>query len=444
MKRIILISLAVILLLTLVSCAKENAAQPTAGPNAGAPAVPGVTAAPEETLPPDTADVLYVYNPETEVDNRYANAFCQIVELDNMFLWQYDSPICFYDKVTDYGDVFCSKPECDHSPDTEGCNGGIAAKPAINYYEGKFYFLASSPSMKEHKWYVFSMNTDSTGRETFMTVPWYEDGSMTLMRMFIHRGKMYFVNQYQFVENGKPRDRYSLLSCDFETHNADELRPVIEFDSSGFLISSLFFKGNEIYLMTTPCTAGQYYLRIWKYDTLTDETAIVVDMEIDDYFTPNDLWVMQNGDMLIGEGAVLPDQNVKMYKIVDNALEVYMEFEEAETPWWDSYVNEETVTATRVVSESPRQDEVWIRDHEGNTIFKGILPTQYSDGLTNCRFGGRTYFGASRDRILLSVEFNEEKGGTTKSERCFFIEYDITENGLAEKTLASYELTLAG
>ncbi len=392
------------------------------------------TADPASTVTSD----INAFNPETDVDNRYANAFCQIVELDNMFLWQVECPLCYYDKVTGFGDVFCSKPECDHNnPD---CGGGILGKPAISYYDGKFYMLGHWPSNENNCWMVFRIDPVSTEREVFMTIPWYEDGSMTLMRMFIHRGKIFFVNQYQSVESGNPKEKYSLLTCDFEKHDAAELKPVFEFESKSMYSSNLFFEGSKIYLFANPSIDGHYKLIVWCYDTVSEETSTIADINIDDdYFQPNGFCVTQEGEIIIGQSAVVPDQNVKAYRIVDNELEVYMEFEEAETPWWGCYVNEETVTATRVVSENPRQDAVWVRDHKGNTIYKGMLSTNYRNGDHSSHLGSITYFGASRDRILLSAEFYTEAGGTTSSVDYYFIEYDITENGLQEKTLASWK-----
>ncbi|MBR0156729.1 MAG: hypothetical protein IJM20_04315 [Clostridia bacterium] len=428
----------------------QNAAAPDSSDSPEASAIPvdsaspSDTAAPENTEAPGSTFVPYVFNPDTDVDNRFANAYCSIVERENMFVWAAygDSAICFFDKEADYGGVLCSKPECDHSPDTAGCNGGIPVK-SICCCEDKLYLLPSWSTKEDKSWHIFKMNLDSTGREVFMTIPDAEDGSVTLMNMYIHRGRMYFVNHYSFVEDGVPMEKYALLSCDLASHNAAELKPVFEFESKSWFVSRLFFAGDRIYLFATPGIDGHYKLMVWCYDTVTGETSTAADVILDDdYFTASDFWVTQEGEILVCQSAVIASQNVKIYKIVDNELEVYMEFEETDGPWHGTAVFDDAVAALRLTGEkSPRQYEVWIRDHEGNTIYKGPLCAHDRDGNIVPSFDNINWQYYSHDRIMMCVSVYTTAGETEVADEVYyFVEYEITDSGLEEKTLVAYDM----
>ena len=441
MKRIIAVFMVAA---TLLLCACNNAghlSDPDIG-NTPAPSVDSSVAPSSDSsekpvsMPPPAP---YVYDPETDIDNRFTRAWSSIVELDNMFLWheQHDGPFYFYDKEADFGGLFCNKPDCDHN--NEECSAQSGANLMVCCYEGKFYWLI--PFFHKGYWYIYSMNTDSTNRELFMKIPHPEDNSLMLQRMFIHRGKIYLVSHYQYVENAVPGDRYIVYVCDFEKHDPKDLKPVIELDNPGSFSDVFFFAGDEVYLLAFCIYGDEYRLKIFKYDSVSCETSVVVDIfpEDDNFWTDN-FWIQPNGEIYIGESRLSVMQRPKVYKIVDNKLEVFMEFVDGEYDWGSTYVDEEVVFAIRVANRKPWKYAIWIKDYDGNTIFKGELPIDYklNEGITFTGEGGCTYIGASKTRILavLTEMVGGENGVPITVSGSFFVEYDITESGLVEKTLA--------
>ncbi|MBR5713870.1 MAG: hypothetical protein IKX58_03635 [Clostridia bacterium] len=437
MKRAFSLLLLVLFLLC-TACTGKTPPVPTEAPTEAA-----LTEAPA----PTAIDMRYTYDPETDVDNRYAMRYANIVERDNMFVWASycNTPLFFYDKETDFGGVLCNKPECEHT--TSDCSSAIATK-SICFYDGGLYILPSWPDMQKRCWIIYSMELDSSDRKVFMTIPDEEDGSMTLKRMFIHRGKMYFVNEYQAVEEGKPANKFELLTCDFDGPNAADLKPVVKIESYAWFINRLFFAGDKIFVFSGPTIGGHYRLLVEMYDTVSGETSTVSDVILDDdYFIPDYFYVTQDGEILCGQSGTTYDQNCKAYRIVGNELEVFMEFEETEfegklCSWMSVQIGEDTVTASTMISKNPRQDAVWIRDFEGNTIYKGLLPT-LQEGAPN--YDTIDYFEASHDRILLSVQENKENSsGTVIGTTYFFVEYDLTEDGYTVKPMITYKTKPSG
>ena len=356
-----------------------------------------------------------------------------------MFVWHeiMSGPFYFYDKETGFNGVLCNKPECDHR--SVGCNGAASAMPMVCYYEGKLYWLV--PWSSDMDYYIYRMNPDSTERELFMTIPFDEDGSVQLQRMYIHRGKIYIVNSFQRVKEGNPIRSFVISVCDFDTHDASTLKPIFELETGGAFPYQMYFAGDEVFLMANTYIDGQYKLTVLRYNAAEDVTSTAADIVLDDEdYETYSFVVTKEGEMLVGQSMAYFGQETRAYRIVDNRLEAFMDFADDETEWCDVIVEEDVIFSISVFNDEPRQFAIWIKDYDGNTVYKGLLSTHYKDNLPAeyNEFSAYEFFGASNDRILAVLAEEARGEESIKGIAYFFVEYDITENGLEEKTLVTY------
>jgi hypothetical protein len=446
MKRCLVLIIILLAVLSLSACmhTEQPSAEPTAAPEATAENT--VSPASEGTAKPTALPTIrpYTHNAETDFDNRYSSQFTCIVELDNMFIWHdsHDGPFFFYEKETGFKGLLCNKPECDHKG--ADCNALSAAEPAVNYYDGKIYWLSPWPDFEKGYYQVYRMNVDSSDRELFMTVPYDSIDSAQYQRMFIHRGKMFFMNQYNKVIDGTPETRLVYSVCDFKTHNGEELKPIFELVNPGVFTDQLYFGGDDIYLMACCYYEEDYRLKIFRYNIVSEETDVVADIPADeDEFYPRSFRVSPEGEIYIGESIFDHIKEVKAYKVADNKLVPFMEFHDGVIDWSRIFVEEDVIIAVGCIERDPYRYAAWMKDYKGNTIFKGELTTNYKDELFgHFECNGNSYIGATKNRILAVYEEELYLGDVTKSYAVVFVEYDITQNGLEEKTLASWSYDL--
>ena len=123
MKKLISLILAALFLLSFAACSgrKQDAGtnMPTSVPNGS-----------ESDAQEDT----YVFDPETDFDNRFAKIFgYPFVKIPEGYVYDFDnggSQIMYWVKETGESGILCGKPECDHNN---------TACPATIWTQGKEY-----------------------------------------------------------------------------------------------------------------------------------------------------------------------------------------------------------------------------------------------------------------------------------------------------------------
>jgi hypothetical protein len=381
----------------------------------------------------------FLFNPETDADNRYLNAPCCITELDNAFIWHdYKSGyFYYYDKTSGDSGVLCNKPECEHN--SNDCGGAPSAVPVVWQYDGKLYWLLSRTGKEKRD--IYRMNPDSSEKELFMTIPEPESDGMLLVRTFFHRGKVFLEWRGKMVRGGVPMERYRLTVCDYETHDASKQKPVLEFEAFDSLSGNVlaYCAGDKLYLLSNH-TGEEYEIIIWEYDINEEQLSVVADIPADDdEFYTRSFKVTPEGDIYVGQLGFYEEHITKAYKIEDNQLVDFMAFEDDDFNGGTVFVCDEVIIAVRFISEDSPEHRVWVKDYDGNTVYKGELTANFGKGDTLPLIHmGFEYTGADRSRILFMVR--ELRGTSSTVEIVYFIEYDITESGLVEKTLVRSEL----
>ncbi len=382
----------------------------------------------------------YHFDPETDVDNRYANApFC-ICELDNAFIWHEDRTGLFYycDKETGDSGVFCGKPECEHnSPE---CSANVSAMPGISYYKGKLYWLVYN-NINDTR-YIYRMNTDSSDMEAFMAIPEVRGQDVSLNRVFIHREKIFLERYSQFVTDGVPVNRYRLSVCDFQEHDASKEKTILEFDSTDSSSGNIlvYFLGDRLYLMSNYRDEVRK-LMIWTYDLEKEETSVAAEIPLEvEMFYSRSFKATPEGDIYVGQMGFYPEHETKAYKVEDNRLVPFMEFDEEFSGAVVNVCDDVIIAAAQITPMEPEY-KVWVRDYDGNTIYKGELSTKFNDGLSSkWEFGGYRYLEGSRERLIFELFEHQLNGTARTSKMTYLIEYDFTENGLEEKTILAVEV----
>ncbi len=416
MKKFLCLFIAAAMLLPLSSCVSSSPEEPAASTDAA----------------------LLIYNSETDADNRYLNAPDSITELDNVFIWHKDTlgTFYYYDKESGSGGVLCNKPDCTH--DSEEC-GGISggARPTVWYYEGKLHWLMLRTQNPNER-LISRMNLDTTQREIFMTIPDIPELGIPLIKTFLHRGKIFLERRGQVVEQGEPKWRYHLSICDVITHDASEEKTVLEFDAEDSFSQSVLYYclGSRVYILSN-YNDGEYKLMIWMYDIEKDSLSVVTDItfENDDFYYGS-FKVTPEGDIYLASFPMTLEDNVKVCRIVDNRLTDFMYFEDEDFIGATPFVCEDTLLAIKQIDPGTSNYRIWVKDYEGNTLYKGELTTGFKEGHEpGFQCTGCNYIYASKERII--IDFIESKLVNTEPTASYdyLIEYEITENGLVEKPL---------
>ena len=279
MKRTIAIILAA-LLLPLASCAKGNAAQPTAAPSENA----GVTAAPGET-PAPASDPYEDYNNRFMIRGAAGGRINWAETRDYLFFNRK-----YFDKQTGECEFYCSKPECTHSDETCEANFGV-----LGIFKGKLYGTRAIPG-GERRVGLYTQNIDGSERKLIREIAYEEMGDM-----YFHRGKIYSFIKHGSVVNGAPLQLFRLILIDpYEK----ESRILFENEEyPGGAGGWLFFRDNLAYLLIdyrAPQNAEEYpgcrIWELWTYDIEKDEMKLAsTDHTLDGIL--HGCWITAEGDI---------------------------------------------------------------------------------------------------------------------------------------------------
>ena len=412
MKRIIVISLAVILLLPLVSCAKENAAQPTAAPSENA----GVTAAPGE--PDGTAEP--VRDPYEDFNNHYMQAYTNGNKVD----WAEMEDYVFlgskyYDKNTGECDFYCSKPECSHT-DRRTCQ---AALYVLGTYDGKIY----SKGEASYGVGIYSHNLDRSEMTLLRNVNWNEEGGL----FFFHRGKLYSYDDNGTVVNAEPRHEFRLLEIDpYE----EESRVI--FESNDYPAAAwgwVFILNEKVYLLLdyhAPDDAEQYpgcYVwELWSYNIYTGETTLEV--------TDPTMKGRQHGSWITKDGEIYAMMGYDtLVKLTDGRFETQWRIGDIEEVSINNQISDGVIVSQICSGWVEHNPDVrfLILDFEGKTVADGYLPfPDYGEEMKDYVFFRYVTIWADETCLWLQLEFRKPvkiNGLMTEHPEFLAVKYDIVD-----------------
>jgi hypothetical protein len=430
MKRFVSLIIAALCLFSLAACTggKPEPAEETAKPTASNTE----SAAPEET--PVPTEEPFVYDPETDFDNRIAKlGYISYVELPESYVFVFDgSPIMYWEKDVEDGGVLCNKPECDHH--NSECSAYISVFGNINYYKGRIYWLTygEEPVSKMFYYSIMSMKPDSTDRREEMRFYRTDEEYIYAKNLFIHRGVAFLYYKDQKVENAVPSNVYRV---DAVTLGSDDKKTIYKLETTSYQEPLIQFRGNKAYIARGRGGDELSYIEMTVYNVVSgavEETEYEVELPeawlYDFYLTPE-------GEPLFAFESDYETYSARAFAIEDGRAVERIAFEDGEH-FFSAGFADGLVCANFMIDRDPDRMLYWITDFEGNTVYKGYLPMEYRKSIEETHtFGGRDFLVGSGSSFIVMTKEDVPFG-----EIWFLVKYDVSEDGLTETVLGTFEM----
>lgn len=423
--RIISALLVFVMLFSLAACNKTSQQGNPAHPDntaSSAADTANETAGPDLTEPSKATPAPVEFDPADDFQNRFGSLNdCSIWENDEMLLFcpEHDYYyIGYYDKAADVCGVLCGKPECehDHINKNKDCNGYAEVLPHLGSMNGRICFVAYNYDVSPYYTALYSMNHDGTDRREELRLPDLEvTGSV--QQFYLHRGYLYMCALVQNVTAGSPEDyarfsRINVRTGDFE---------IIYENHETALSYGMRFVGNGIFIYNSTLVNGSGARnRILRFDAATGQIRTMHDNVVQDYFgnTIFRMWVDENENVYYTVGQK-ENTSAVVYKLdVNGNANPCMDFADDDILYDCAVLSGDIALAIGAPEGGdPRAFWIWVRDLEGNTVFKGEFPqTQFLMELGIEQNYSISDFMGDRNAIYVcftDADISEEKWNTT-------------------------------
>lgn len=350
MKRIIIIILAVFSLISCICCDWTHTEEPST-----------------TVLEP------YVFNQDTDFDNRFGNGARSVVETEDAYYFiigQCDYLYC-YDKLSGEYGFLCGKPECMH--DSESCNARIRGgrSGVLNHVNGRLYFKASDtnrgPGVSMGNCYSVSLDGTDRRLEFEMHCEWQNEP----MVLYFHRGKFYGASMADFVVNGVPGKHIGITSWDAET--GDYRLIFSRDDCEGYPMPRLFFFGKYVYFCfaSAEVTENTSFstLEIYRWDTEAEKLETV--FKSGKHEIPGEaytIWVGSENEIYIAPTIPQTNETSPVYLLRDGELSEVFRFDDP-----GALCLRDGIVIRNLLADDYRSFEMHLTDYEGNTIYRGTV-----------------------------------------------------------------------
>ncbi|MBO4847651.1 MAG: hypothetical protein J5586_00660 [Clostridia bacterium] len=470
MKKTTALLLAALMLLSAVSCTDGNKPAPTEAPkNTEAPAYTqeaGNTADPEATLTP--AEIQFAgdlsYDPETDYDPRFGSFMDIVIDAGDVFYLHPDSSyICYADKSGGDWGVLCGRPDCEHgrgniNEQNDDCNGCLGSDigAMVWKYGDKLYYVDDWAGVHgESCGALYRMNLDGSGHEKVCMLPEIYgsfDEAMWPQCFYCHRGLIYTRTLYYDVENAEPIKRTGYYAMNMD---GSDVRIIYESDKSGY--GYMTFMGEYCYVLDyfnefdEEGEVKNSIVTMLRWSPNTEKAEVL--------YEGNDIQLPNIGDLFMKDGEIYIASKFDKYtgqngvmRFKDGGWEEMINFDDPETNWSVFCVSDGIAIARRHIRYDPDNTapyweaqrstdlDIWIKDFEGNTLYKGKLPVGWTELLDNGLFiynWEKTAFG-DRNTVYFMLDVGLQAPGHEDytKEKNILLRYDITENGLEETLLS--------
>jgi hypothetical protein len=164
---------------------------------------------------------------------------------------------------------------------------------------------------------------------------------------------------------GEPLNNHKLVSCDLDT---GEPKVLIDYNTVNALSEfTVRFKGSKVYYAEGLYVSG-CDMRLYCYDTETEELEVLLS-DCHTIETPAYMRIDDDGTVYMGDYGI----PATLFKVLDGELVPIMEFEK----YYRIHPFEKAVVGT---SFNDDKYYAWFRSYSGETLYKGILPTETIDG----------------------------------------------------------------
>ena len=377
-NRILALFIALLTLLALAGCKREpQAVSPTAKPSdqsaSSTDAANGTDAAEAPHAPIE-------YDPADDFQNRFGTCpSTSIWENDEMLLFSVNGEyyyIGYYDKAADVYGVLCGKTECehDHLEKNKDCNGYAQIRQHLGSMNGRIYFVADNHDA--NPWYtaLYSMNPDATDRREELRLP-DQEVTGSLSQCYLHRGYLYLCSRIREVVGGEPEDhpRFSRINV-----NTGEYEIIFE-DGNENYVSGMCFVGSNVYMYTSypkELMSGNVGNVIKRFNAETGELKTVLEREEEGYEKSIfRIWVDKEENVYYST-MQRPETVAVIYTVdVNGNPKPFMDFADEDILFDFALFSEDIVLVLGVPEGGdPKAFWLWVRDLEGNTVFKGEFP----------------------------------------------------------------------
>ena len=435
-------TIACIMLITLTIAFNFACTPGSAGTNTPSPVVTDEPTA----LPPTEAPTPfeYVFDRETDFDNRFATIGTNIAELDDMIVWYEPTSerfMMYYDKAADEYGVLCAKPECIHDGirDNPNCIGyitGLSKIPSLSYYMGKLYWKEYYHAEGSNSFSaLFRMDPDSSNMERVFSIETPE--GYAPQEMLIHRGRLYMRCVQNRVVNGVPSNTVAVISTPIDRNDFRIDCEEVTNDPADTWSNFMSFIGDSVYL----CVGykqedGPQVTKVFRIKCETGESEeILSETAINEHLA--DFWIEPDGTMYFSP--IGNEADAKLWRYADGKLEPFAELGDADGRFQSQSLCNGIICGTDKAANGI-SFEVWLRDFNRETLYKGPLTRHFIDGT---QFENeKAYFiciTGGRDSLLVcySIRIPGAPLQGTDEQRwvSYLVRYSLTENGLEEKLL---------
>ena len=290
-----------------------------------------------------------------------------------------ESYLYYYDRKTQISDVLCGNPDCLHHDKT--CKGYVGlCSPGLFLYDGKLYWISAilDPDGNSTTDYALHRcNEDGSSREQVIRIDTEMRYQYQPCEYYLHRGYLYFVGEEGTVdEEGNVSQLITIKAISLKDEN--EINTIHEKKYRGVCRPKLYFSGNRIIYYYGFREGEKIYGSICSYNIRTGETEEVWGGYIED----------EMGMRLAEQSFWIKDDTIYAvfchYKS-DSSETVLKKLENGR--WEEVYVpSEETLLMLdgggllvdyKDEGEDPLNPEgitIYVRDLEGNLLYKGKLP----------------------------------------------------------------------
>ena len=429
MKRAFTFILSILILMAFAACGRDE--KPLVSPTTA----PGGTEAPYETAAPIYTEEPYAFVPETDFDNRFSklvnNTF---IELDECYVWRFDSsPIFYWDKTMQDSGALCNKPECDHH--NSDCNAFINVIGNMSFYEGRLYYMVYGKDTKDGKLYysVMSMKPDSTDMREEQRIYRDEGADYDASNVFVHRGFVFLYYNYQIVEKMVP---YNCYRVEIMELGKSERKTIYELKTQSSQKPILQFRGNEVYIARGRGDEHTSYIELTVYNIVSGKNE-QTEYDVGVYDTClSDFYITPEGELLFAFDTDYDKFPGGVFTIKDGKAVEKFRFDDGEHIFIPSFADGVACVVATIDPDVPTF-MIWISDFEGNTIYKGELPMEYRNSITEAHsFVGRDMLVGSGSSLFVIAEEGLDAGNGTVY---FLIRYDFSPNGITETVLGTFE-----
>ncbi len=397
-KRITIPALLFTLIATGLSCAQKGTGEVYADN-------------PQSSVSPDAP--LILDHTTFDYDNRFSALNLQLAETEDAYLWlpklTEEHYLRYYDKTAGDTGVLCAKPECTHN--SESCNAYIIpfSGPSLCMMDGlvywvNYYHTSGSSSFAA----VFCCNPDSTERRIVSSIEYPPE--FAPQRFYFHRNKLFAYGITSIVASGSPTVKLSIMYGDITT---GKLKTLLETEMPSVMPTyNVQFVGSKLYAFFALLDDEPEHRKIFRADIETGDVEEIMSA-CSEFQFPLGFYV--NDEHIVFAGPLGDDAAVNvLYSLKAGSFETYMDFSDRDDLFFVRPLRDIVVGMTAFEEGGCK---VWVRDYEGNTVYRGFLETNFLTGsLYNYIVCG--------DRNNIIVEFNCKNNG---KKTATLVAYDLSD-----------------